>query len=251
MQEVNRADVVTSEAVAFSLETAGIGNRFIAALLDFLLQSMLFGALALAGGLMDLLSGPVLAQLGRWGAAAIILLLFLIFWAYHPLFEIAWSGQTPGKRWMNLRVVGENGQPVTAMQSVLRNIVRIADFLPILYGVGLIAVLIHKRGKRLGDLVAGTIVVKEREFRLPETSFGARLFQLTPDQEASVTTVAGRLRRDQLELIRRFLARRNELSAARRTEMAARLFHALFLPTIASPEMYEPVLEELERRAGG
>jgi hypothetical protein len=92
-----------------------------------------------------------------------VLIFFVVFWGYFMLFETLWSGQTPGKRAGRLRVIRRDGQPVGASEVLIRNLVRIVDFLPGFYGIGLVVMFIDKEARRLGDMAAGTIVVREGE----------------------------------------------------------------------------------------
>src|SRR5690606_19311791 len=96
------------------------------------------------------------------GMAVYGLLLFLIFYAYYFFFEWLWNGQTPGKRLLRLRVMQANGMPITYWHAFMRNVIRIADFLPAMYGVGAAVALLDDSNRRAGDLIAGTIVARER-----------------------------------------------------------------------------------------
>jgi uncharacterized RDD family membrane protein YckC len=158
--------ISTPEQVAFHYEMAGIGSRFVASLLDHLIMvtalvlvncamyGIFFGALV-RGTADDASVYLVLALM--------VLISFSIFWGYFVLFETVWNGQTPGKRAGRLRVIRRDGQPVRAGEVMIRNLVRLVDFLPGFYGIGLIAMFINKDACRLGDLAAGTIVVREGE----------------------------------------------------------------------------------------
>lgn len=157
--------ISTPEQVAFHYEMAGIGSRFVASLLDHLIMftalflvycatyGLLLGTLANGG---DDASAYVII-------AIVFLISFAIFWGYFVLFETIWNGQTPGKRAGRLRVIRRDGQPVRAGEVMIRNLVRLVDILPGFYGVGLITMFINKDACRLGDLAAGTIVVREGE----------------------------------------------------------------------------------------
>jgi uncharacterized RDD family membrane protein YckC len=90
---------------------------------------------------------------------------FLLFWGYYLIFEWLWAGRTPGKRLVRIRVVDMNGTPIGFTQSLIRNLIRIVDFLPSAYGVGLVAMFSNARARRLGDFAAGTLVVKERSVK--------------------------------------------------------------------------------------
>ena len=105
----------------------------------------------------------------KWVGAVMILLLFLTFSSYFAFFEWIWSGQTPGKRWMKLRVIREDGRPITFWEAAVRNLFRIFDMMPYpFYSIGLISVFSTSRDQRVGDMVAGTVVVREREAEAPE-----------------------------------------------------------------------------------
>jgi uncharacterized RDD family membrane protein YckC len=150
--------VATPERVSFDYQVAGLGTRAIAQLLDLLivlgvLAAVLFAAIAASASGMD---GSIVTLLFAIGA-------FLTIFGYFWISEALWSGQTVGKKAFRLRVVGDRGEPLTFMQAGIRNVVRIVDFLPYAYGVGLIVLFVNGKGKRLGDLAAGTIVVKDSD----------------------------------------------------------------------------------------
>jgi uncharacterized RDD family membrane protein YckC len=158
--------ISTPEQVAFHYEMAGIGSRFVASLLDHLI---IFVALFLIYCAMYglLISTVVNGQGDEAGVylvlALMVIITFAIFWGYFALFETVWNGQTPGKRAGRLRVIRRDGQPVRAGEVMIRNLVRLIDFLPGFYGIGLTVMFINKDSCRLGDLAAGTIVVREGE----------------------------------------------------------------------------------------
>jgi uncharacterized RDD family membrane protein YckC len=162
--------ISTPEQVAFHYELAGIGSRFVASLLDHLIIGLvmfliycsafaLIPALSLSG-----LSDDDTTTAGLYVVLAVlVLIIFLVFWGYFALFETVWHGQTPGKRAGRLRVIRRDGQPVHAGEVMVRNLVRIVDFMPGFYGIGLTTMFIDKDARRLGDMAAGTIVVREGE----------------------------------------------------------------------------------------
>ena len=140
--------VQTPEGVELNLHVAGPVVRGIAWGVD----------LALRGGLY-LVLGATLGLLGRFGQGLMLLAVFVVEWFYPVLFELLAAGQTPGKRLMGLRVLNDDGTPVTWSGSVARNLLRFADFLPGFYVLGLASMLLDPSFRRLGDLAAGTIVV--------------------------------------------------------------------------------------------
>src|SRR5438067_3804310 len=149
--------VATPERVSFEYQVAGLGTRGIAQILDLLI---------LAGVLLGLLFVAIaMGQVGLDTIAYLLAILgsFVIVFGYFWTCEAFWSGQTIGKRVFRLRAVGDRGEPMTFFQAGIRNVVRIVDFLPYAYGVGLVVLFINGKGKRLGDLAAGTIVVKDSD----------------------------------------------------------------------------------------
>lgn len=168
----------TPENVSFGYEVAGIGSRFIAALIDTFILGilllllnvaliMLLGALADSGGAFDLETNS------NWIAGLVIalyaLLNFAVIWGYYICFEWLNHGQTPGKQVARIRVVQLDGSPVGALPAVIRNLVRVVDFLPGGYGVGLIVMFTNSQSRRLGDFAAGTLVVRHQgEIRLAD-----------------------------------------------------------------------------------
>jgi uncharacterized RDD family membrane protein YckC len=164
----------TPENVTFGYSIAGIGSRFIGALIDTSL-------LALALLLLNIAVSLALASLGSnapavpldaepspdWVAGLLIalyaLLNFGLIWGYYLLFELLWNGQTPGKRLARTQVVQANGAPAGFTDIAIRNLVRIVDFLPVAYGVGLVVMFSNRRARRLGDFAANTLVIRRRE----------------------------------------------------------------------------------------
>ena len=149
-------EVITPEGVALHLPVAGPVPRAVAWGID----------LAIRLGIL-MLVGTVLALLGAAGQGLYLILLFLIFWAYPILFEALWDGQTPGKKAMSLRVVNGDGAPVGWLAAITRNLLRTVDMLPFGYAAGLVACLADPHARRLGDMVAGTLVVHNERERDP------------------------------------------------------------------------------------
>ena len=153
--------VATPERVSFDYQVAGLATRGIAQLLDLLI---------LVGVLVGLYFAAIaISATGAAGADTVAFLLallgsFVVIFGYFWACEAFWSGQTVGKKVFRLRAVGDRGEPMTFVQAGIRNIVRIVDFLPYAYGVGLVVLFVNGRGKRLGDLAAGTVVVKDSDY---------------------------------------------------------------------------------------
>jgi uncharacterized RDD family membrane protein YckC len=204
----------TPENVTFDYDTAGIGSRFLAALVDTIiiifLQLIVFGTtLLLFNIFFESLS---LEDSLTWILAILGLISFALLWGYYILFEILWNGQSPGKRLVGLRVIRVDGTPISASESVIRNLVRLIDFLPLAYGVGVVTMFIDTNSRRVGDLAAGTVVVHDRQLKgLNELSTGtlsSSILQNAVPQEFPIE----KLTPHDLEIIEEFLLRRDELS---------------------------------------
>jgi uncharacterized RDD family membrane protein YckC len=160
--------IETPEQVELEYSVAGIGSRFVSVLLDmlivcaFFLLEILAVVMISAAAVSAPSSGKLGEQAGKWFVAFIIFINFAIFWGYFALFEAYWHGQTPGKRVMKLRVIKDSGRQITFFEALARNLMRVVDWLPSLYLAGVITMLCNKHNQRLGDLVAGTLVVHER-----------------------------------------------------------------------------------------
>jgi len=154
-------DIQTPENVAFGYQVAGIGSRFLATLVDTTI--LLFLQVVLAIIIIVIITRLDLdAQITSWIYAGLGLFVALFNWGYYILFEMLWNGQSPGKRWVGLRVIRRDGTPITLSESLVRNLARLVDFLPFAYGVGIITMFLDKQSRRLGDLAAGTLVVHDR-----------------------------------------------------------------------------------------
>jgi len=218
--------VVTPERVSLQYDIAGIGSRGAAILVDLLVQSaismalymLLLGALLVAA-VVDAVGGGS-STAGFFVVAAIfVVALFVLTMGYNLVFEIIWNGQTPGKRVVGIRVIRENGYPIRPLDAVIRNVVRIVDYLPFVYSVGVFTMLVNGRAKRLGDFAAGTIVVHEG----PGSSHE---FATTPEAVADEPRAMS-LQPEQATLVRDFLTRRGSLDPEARRELADRLVSAL------------------------
>lgn len=154
-------NIDTPENVVFGYEVVGIGSRFIAALID----TSAIVALQLVVNLVALyITFNVFGgRGGGWITAVLGLLSFAMLWGYYIFFEMLWNGQSPGKRWVGLRVIRADGTPLTLTESIIRNLVRIVDFLPLFYGVGLVTMFLDKKSRRLGDMAASTLVVLDQQ----------------------------------------------------------------------------------------
>jgi uncharacterized RDD family membrane protein YckC len=199
----------TPEGVQLELTLAGVGSRFAAALVDYLIQAVILVALTIV-----LAYGVGLDPSGGGFALAIWLLCyFILFAGYDVAFEVLNSGRTPGKRLNGLRVVRESGAPVTFATSAVRNVLRLVDIIPGSYLVGIAAILATSRNQRLGDLAAGTLVVRE-----PRT-LPAEL-RLSPSVQVPVAWDTSAIRQDEIDAAGAFLARRYDLTPGARAQIA-------------------------------
>jgi uncharacterized RDD family membrane protein YckC len=232
--------LVLPENVELSFDVAGVGSRTIAAVIDY---AILYGGIMVAGiafsmnrvALRQLLRGFELpAWITGFGEPAmlalIVLLVFFAWWGYFLLFEVLWNGQTPGKRFFGLRVVRRDGQPVSAVASLVRNIIRAVDMFMFL---GVVVMIIDRQSRRLGDFAAGTLVIREPRggrslidgVALPDSS----------DRAVRMAPVAGKLTMEHYTLIREYFTRSRHMSTGRARELAASL-----APEIAAQLTMEP-----------
>jgi uncharacterized membrane protein SpoIIM required for sporulation/uncharacterized RDD family membrane protein YckC len=195
--------VETPEHVDVHFELAGVGSRMAAALLDLFLLWVSMIGLVIIYSWLDFLRGLA----GGWASALVVLLLFLLFWGYFTLFEALNTGRTPGKQALGIRVVMDTGRPVTAGAAVVRNLVRLLDcYFPILPFVpALVMMFVNRSNKRLGDMAAGTIVVRDRP---TAWTIGAR----TESEPEIIEAGPPELSEEEFRLLDRFLGRLNELT---------------------------------------
>jgi uncharacterized RDD family membrane protein YckC len=238
-QNSDQLSIDTPELVSIQMPLAGIGSRFIALLIDTLIW--LAGLLVLWVVFYVMLPGiGAFSRISaQWAVAIYVLTLFLLNWGYFTLFEAFWNGRTPGKRVAGIRVIQQSGRAIGLFESMARNIIRYVDQIPFFYAVGVITMFVTRQHQRLGDLAAGTLVVRDREQETPlwgET--GARTFTApafapgTPAAEPRVPFVLpangiARLSAADLEVMEGFFARRLDLSIATREALAHRIASAI------------------------
>ncbi len=162
----DQLQLATPERVSVDLPIAGLGSRAMAYAVDVALLGAAALVVYFTGSFF--ISDPLELALGLSSLARTLIAagLFLILWCYWTVFEVVWNGQTLGKRLVRIRVVKSDGSPVTVFSSAVRNLLRVVDFLPACYPVGLITMLVDKRHRRLGDLLAGTVLVRDEQIDL-------------------------------------------------------------------------------------
>ena len=230
--------VPTPESIEFSHEPAGIGSRFVASVVDSLLQAVMIMGAALIAGVWSLPLRSITSSIDPWAAAVMVIMIFLIFWGYYIFFEMVWNGQTPGKRAAGIRVLKEGGYPVGFLDSVVRNLLRPIDFLPFFYGVGAIVVFCNSRCKRIGDFAAGTIVVKEQQIEMPH-SLRASYVPIHKDAaiEGQKLTNLYKLSQTELEIVRQFITRRHSIQQSARSSLARKIAKPLIKKLELRPEL--------------
>lgn len=207
-----RTEIETPENVTLTFDLAGPGSRMLAYLIDLVIRLVLLWGISFVAGSAIPIIGSGLSMGG------LLISMFLLEWGYSALCEAFWRGQTPGKRVCRLRVLKDAGYPIGFYDAVLRNLLRAADFLPFGYGVGLICMTATDRLQRLGDLVAGTIVVRDASHRLERhRELYADLDRIEPGECSGTFAVSERT----LDTIERLLARRDRLPRRRVEELAA------------------------------
>ena len=261
--------IETPERVPLAFALASIGNRFLAVAIDHFIQYLSIFTVAWAfvnfsgvGGLgMSDSPSQVFDEMPKWTMAILIIVLFLIFAGYFIVFEWLWNGQTPGKRLLKLRVIREDGRPITLWEAIARNLLRIFDAVPgfilPVYSIGLISIFLSSRDQRIGDMFAGTVVVRERAGEAPT-------FQETfsnPISDAAFRRVqkptvfqadTNQITESEIEVAESFLRRRWDLTERQRLWMAWRIALPLMYKIKPNYDLqnftYEGFLEELVYR---
>ena len=212
--------IVTPEAVRLDFDAANVGSRMVAIGIDLAIQGLAAFVLLLAFGLIASAgTGPGLPD---WVALTLILVLvFVLYFGYPIVFETFWRGRTPGKAAMGLRVVTVEGAPVTFRHAAIRAALGLIDFYASSGAAALISALVTRRHQRLGDLVAGTIVVRERSATPPPVPV---LFRIPPTLEPYAATIdVSGLGATDYAAVRQFLLRAGELAPHVRLDLAAKL----------------------------
>jgi uncharacterized RDD family membrane protein YckC len=222
----DRITIATPEGVAIEMVLAGLGSRFLARLLDSVIQLLIIIALAVVLGVTG--SSGI-------GIALFVITVFLVVFAYDVVLETLNNGRTVGKMAAGIRVVGLMGEPVRFVTSSVRNIARIADFLPVFYLVGTISIVATEHDQRLGDLAAGTVVVRDR---FPGLAQLPAPITVTP--AAVATWDVSAIRPDEVQAIRQFLDRRLSLRWPARSYFALDLVNRVGPRVVGVPPNSHP-----------
>ena len=232
---------VTPEAVTIRVDVAGLGSRMIAWLLDSLIQLAIVIPILIGVGIGEVTSMVEIVVISG--------VIFLIVWGYYPLFEFVWQGRTPGKRAQRLRVVRTDGQPAGGAAILVRNLIRIVDVI-LLPFLGVISMLVTARAQRLGDLAAGTMVIREGRLVAPETI-------ASPGGSGLPAVDTSGLSEREYDVIRSFLSRRASLDSSARQRLAGQLAASVRGRVGSVPEglsdeaMLEAVSQSYRGRFGG
>ena len=209
-------EVRTPESIAFSYELAGLGSRFLAVSVDVTIQTLvmigIIWGLIYAGSHVRDVSAPTKIE-SSLAIAFIATIIFIVYFGYFILFETFWNGQTPGKKMMGLRVVRDGGYPADFGSVAIRNLIRVGEFVVGLYAISAVAALMSPENKRLGDMAAGTIVVRDVR--------AAKLADLL--EEPAETAHPLMLSSQERALIDQFVARRDGMAPHNRAMMASKI----------------------------
>lgn len=238
-----RVAIETPEHIELHFQIAGIGTRFLAYLLDKTIQAGAVLGLIFAFSLLFFLAGK-LGSLGGWlvegtkaftrwlislGTLAFGIMVFgyfLLFeMVYFTVFEYLWGGATPGKRYLNVRVIRQDARPITFIDAAVRNMMRFVDLLGQIYPIGLLVMFVDSRNRRLGDLAAGTLVVSDIPARAPSVvKPGKELPWLDSDTRTAVLEMTP----EDYQLVAKFLARREGLDPEHRVALAREIYGRVF-----------------------
>jgi uncharacterized RDD family membrane protein YckC len=259
----DQLSIETPELVAIEMPVAGLGSRFAAVLVDYLIwTAIVVGLFILMAVIM-----PNMHGLGeKWAVGILIFIFFLLRWGYFTLFEAFWNGRTPGKRVAKIRVIQRTGRGIGLFEAMTRNLLRFVDEMPFFYVVGVISVFCTRDHQRLGDLAAGTLVVHEHRSpdETPSSSSGRTFTSFfdaaasstnpstVPQQQSAGIYSAGIQKLDSrdLEVLEGFFARRLDLTLEMRAALASRIAAGLKAKSGLEPlggTSTETFLEEIAR----
>ncbi len=223
MQSDDQLQIDTPEQIALELPLAGIGSRFLGLAVDTLIQFVLYvigiflfafvGTLAAAAGVARYLRWiPV-----SWVPAVAIVFVFCVYWGYFAFFETIWKGQTPGKRVAKIRVIHASGRAINVYEAIGRNLLRAIDGLPGMYGVGIVCMMLNSQNRRLGDYVAGTVVVHDKRTGEVKPEWN------TVTEPAATNPQLALVASEELVLIETYLHRRADMDLTLRDQVAYKI----------------------------
>ena len=221
MEAFENLSIDTPEQTVLEYPIAGLGSRFLGVLTDTAITVLfMIVVFILAAVLADRLT--FVSKLApQWILALITFVMFLLNWGYYAIFETLWNGQTPGKRIAKIRVIKDDGRPIGAYEAIIRNLLRVIDFIPGMYGVGLLTIFMNRQAKRVGDFVAGTVVVHERTMEGVRPYEQGAIDATIPPLDVSQVTL------EEVQLIESFLNRREAMEPGVRSSMAWQITYRL------------------------
>jgi uncharacterized RDD family membrane protein YckC len=246
LDPIEKLTIETPEQIDLEFPVAGLGSRGLALLIDTLIQFVVVIIVVILTSLISPDLSRYWETAGKWMTAIVIFFMFCLYWGYFAIFEVFWNGQTPGKRQAHIRVITGSGRPINAFEAIARNFLRAVDS-QLGYVVGAVAIVVDKRNRRLGDMVAGTVVVHELQEQGDSYWYGQQSTAVaTPSVEAIAAMTA-----QEFQLIETFLNRRLDLPYDQRQKtainIADRIGTRLNVPASDRPSP-ESFLEDLSRR---
>jgi uncharacterized RDD family membrane protein YckC len=245
---LNQVQVTTPEQVSLNYKIAGLGSRATAQILDWLILILVNFALFFCFGVLTKVLPVSFAEtVNSYLNAIVLITLFFLLWGYFLLFEYFATGRTPGKMLVGIRVIQDNGQSLTFLTSAVRNLVRIIDFLPAFYLLGILMIFFHSQHKRIGDLAAGTIVVYQRKTKRKkkknrlEKAIEKRLTANPVLLELDEWTIK-KFGSREWKLIETFIKRRPSLAAKEQNDMTLQVAAILF-PMLGMKPANQPLRE--------
>lgn len=246
MQELDFIE--TPENVLLERRLAGIGSRFLAGLLDSVILLGIYLVLFIIAVMSGLVASFTLDNraegMATWTFAFLVVVYFLVYWGYFAFFEMRTNGQSPGKKWQNIRVVKDGGGAIAFTDVAVRNLLRAVDGLAF-YAVAGVCMFVSRKAQRLGDLAAGTVVISEKTSDYSAGSGGLPLAQWEQEATPGALRATG-LSPEEYRILVNYWARRNELTL----EARHRLLQTVVRPILTRGEQHPPneSSEELERR---
>jgi uncharacterized RDD family membrane protein YckC len=236
MQWTDEVRIETPEQIEVSLEIAGIGSRFVAQVLDWLIKWSIVLVAVLLVSIVAGMLGVVFSNtsLNYMLTALAVALFYAFLLGFDIYFEVRHNGQTPGKKIAGIRALREGGSPLDFRSACVRNLLGMADFLPVFYLLGGLLVMISSRGQRLGDMAAGTIVIRERAVQ-PPLEVNGKIQELASDEFHFTTDQLSACSANDRFILRSFFQRAEEMDPRPREQLALRLTD-VFLDKLA----YQP-----------
>lgn len=245
---LSQINLTTPEQVSLNYKISGLGSRATAQILDWLIIVVSGSALIFGSSLLlKIMPQSAAAVVSGYALAAALLVMFLLIWGYFLLFEFFASGRTPGKMLAGIQVMQENGQSLTFLSSAVRNLLRIIDFLPLLYLLGILMIFFHPRHKRVGDLAAGTIVVYQRRSKRArkqdrlETEMVQRLIANPVELELDEWT-RKKFGSREWNILETYIKRRPALTITEQ-QMLARQVAAILFPVLGIEPAHQPLVQ--------